>query len=140
VALSGAEHHRKADELLAAAALAMSGPDGRARSVITADPSQMLKRRKPRRDRARALSRAEVEQLLTREDISLRERIFWRMLYETAARSAEVLALEVEDLDLPNRQARVGEVMSYAAEASSAVGAFLVMRYEAWLEEALVLA
>jgi integrase/recombinase XerC/integrase/recombinase XerD len=29
------------------------------------------------------------------------------MLYETGARSAEVLALDVEDLDLPNRQARV---------------------------------
>ena len=29
------------------------------------------------------------------------------MLYETAARSAEVLALDVEDLDLPNRRAKV---------------------------------
>jgi integrase/recombinase XerC/integrase/recombinase XerD len=74
---------------------------------ITADPSRMLKRHKPRPDRARALSRAEVEQLLTREDISLRERTLWRMLYETAARSAEVLALNVEDLDLPNRRAKV---------------------------------
>ena len=74
---------------------------------ITADPSRMLQRRKPRPDRARALSRAEVGQLLGRDDIGLRERTFWRMLYETAARSAEVLALDVEDLDLPNRQARV---------------------------------
>jgi integrase/recombinase XerC/integrase/recombinase XerD len=32
------------------------------------------------------------------------------MLYETAARSAEVLALDVEDLDLPNRQARSGKI------------------------------
>jgi integrase len=74
---------------------------------ITADPSRMLTRRKPRPDRARALSRAEVEQLLTRKDISLRERTLWRMLYETAARSAEVLALDVGDLDLPSRRARV---------------------------------
>ena len=29
------------------------------------------------------------------------------MLYETAARSAEVLRLDVGDLDLPNRQAKV---------------------------------
>ena len=29
------------------------------------------------------------------------------MLYETAARSAEILALDVEDLDLPNRRAPV---------------------------------
>jgi integrase len=74
---------------------------------ISADPSRMLARRRPRPDRARALSVAEVEQLLTRQDISLRERTLWRMLYETAARSAEVLALDVEDLDLPNRRAKV---------------------------------
>ena len=49
-----------------------------------------------------------MSQLLTRKDISLRERTLWRMLYETAARSAEVLALDIEDLDLPNRCARVG--------------------------------
>jgi integrase len=67
----------------------------------------MLIRRKLRPDRARALSRAEVEQLLTREGISLRERTFWRMAYEAAARSAEILALDVEDLDPPNRHAKV---------------------------------
>jgi integrase len=74
---------------------------------LAADFSRMLARRKPRPDRARALSKAEVEQLLTRKDISLRERTFWRMAYETAARSAELLALNVEDLDLPNRRAKV---------------------------------
>jgi integrase/recombinase XerC/integrase/recombinase XerD len=74
---------------------------------LAADPSRMLVRRTPRADRSRALSRADVEQLLTREDIGLRERTLWRMLYETAARSAEVLALNVEDLDLPNRRAKV---------------------------------
>ena len=74
---------------------------------LAADFSRMLVRRRPRPDRARALSRSEVDQLLTRKDISLRERTLWRMLYETAARSAEVLALDVEDLDLPNRCARV---------------------------------
>jgi integrase len=55
----------------------------------------------------RALSRPEVERLLTREDISRRERTLWRLLYETAARLAEVLRLDVEDLDLPDRRARV---------------------------------
>ena len=73
---------------------------------LAADFSRMLVRRRPRPDRARALSRSEVDQLLTRKDISLRERT-WRMLYETAARSAEVLALDAGDLDLPNRCARV---------------------------------
>jgi len=66
----------------------------------------MLRRRKAA-DRSRALSRADVERLLTRDDIAIRERTLWRLLYETAARSAEVLRLDVEDLDLPNRKAKV---------------------------------
>ena len=66
-----------------------------------------LRRRQRRADRSRALSRADIERLLTREDIAIRDRTLWRMLYESAARSAEVLRLDVEDLDLPNRRARV---------------------------------
>ena len=73
----------------------------------TEDPSQALRRRRVAPDRSRALSRAQVEALLTREDLPLRERVLWRMLYETAARAAEVLALDVEDLDLTNRRAKV---------------------------------
>lgn len=71
------------------------------------DLTSALRRRQRAADRSRALSRADVERLLTREDISIRERTLWRMLYETAARSAEVLALNVEDLDLPNKLARI---------------------------------
>jgi integrase len=66
-----------------------------------------IEHRRTAPDRSRALSRADVENLLTRDGIALRERTLWRMLYETAARSAEVLRLNVEDLDLPNRRARV---------------------------------
>jgi integrase len=71
------------------------------------DFSRMLERRKPGPDHTRALTRAAIEQLLTREDIPLRERTFWSLLYETAARAEEVLALDIEDLDRPNRQAKV---------------------------------
>lgn len=78
-----------------------------AQGWITTDPSRTLRRRKVAEDRSRSLSRAEVERLLTREDIALRERTLWRILYETAARSAEILRLDVEDLDTPNRRARV---------------------------------
>ena len=55
----------------------------------------------------RALSRAEVEQLLTREDISLCERTLWRMLYELlaqpsrrhhAAGAVRVLAQSLTDI------------------------------------------
>lgn len=72
-----------------------------------ADLMRGIEHRKAAPDRSRALSRAEVEELLTRDGISLRERTLWRLLYETAARSAEVLRLDIEDLDLPNRRARV---------------------------------
>lgn len=75
--------------------------------VSAAGLSRGIEHRKLPDDRSRALARDEVEGLLTREDISLRERVLWRMLYETAARSAEVLRLDVGDLDLPNRRARV---------------------------------
>lgn len=74
---------------------------------LAAGFSRLLERRKPRPDRDRALSRAEVDGLLSREDIPIRERTLWAMLYDTAARLDEVLGLDVEDLDRPNRRARV---------------------------------
>jgi len=78
-----------------------------AQGWLAADFSRMLQRRKPRPDRSRALDAAEIDRLLSCEDIGLRERVLWQMAYETAARSAELLGLNVEDLDLTNRRARV---------------------------------
>lgn len=40
-------------------------------------------------------------------DVPIREKTLWTMLYETAARSSEVLALDVEDLDRRNRRSKV---------------------------------
>jgi integrase len=74
---------------------------------LTIDPTRPLRRRGRAPDRTRALSREEITALLAREDVPLRERTLWRMLYETAARASEVLALDVEDLDLRNRCAKV---------------------------------
>jgi len=37
----------------------------------------------------------------------VREKTLWRMLYETAARASEILALDVEQLDLDNRSAPI---------------------------------
>jgi integrase len=39
--------------------------------------------------------------------VPLREQTLWRLLYETAGRAGEILALNIEDLDLPNQRARV---------------------------------
>ncbi|REE97166.1 site-specific integrase [Thermomonospora umbrina] len=44
-------------------------------------------------------SRAAIEHQLSRRDVPLRERAMWRMLYETAVRTTEILALNIEDLD-----------------------------------------
>ena len=64
-------------------------------------------RRKEHSDHTRVLPRASIERLLSRRDIPLREKTLWRMLYETAARASEILALNVEDLDLAQRRAPV---------------------------------
>ncbi|HEV8162989.1 MAG TPA: site-specific integrase, partial [Actinomycetota bacterium] len=71
------------------------------------DPMRGLRRRRRAPDRTRALARGEIEALLGRGDLGLRERTLWRMLYETAARAGEVLALDITDLDLRNRKAKV---------------------------------
>ena len=55
-------------------------------------------RRKEHSDTTRALPRARIERLLSRRDIPLREKTLWRMLYETAARASEILALNVGTL------------------------------------------
>jgi integrase/recombinase XerC/integrase/recombinase XerD len=63
-------------------------------------------RRRVRPDTTRALSRADVARILA-APAPLRERTLWRLLYESAARAGEALALDVEDLDLANRRGRV---------------------------------
>jgi integrase len=64
-------------------------------------------RRKENANATRALTRGRVERLLSRRDVPLREKTLWRMLHETAARASEVLALNIEDLDLEQRRAPV---------------------------------
>jgi integrase len=74
---------------------------------IATNPAVRLERRKRAPDRTRAVGRSELERALNRESLDLRERLLWRMLYETAARASEILNLNVEDLDLSNRRTRV---------------------------------
>ena len=40
-------------------------------------------------------------------DVPIREKTLWTMLYETAARASEVLALDIGDLDRRNRRSKV---------------------------------
>ncbi|GAA1512917.1 site-specific integrase [Sphaerisporangium rubeum] len=60
-------------------------------------------RRKEAADETRAVAKTTIHRLLSRRDIPLREKTLWRMRYETAARAAEIPALDVEDLDLEHR-------------------------------------
>ena len=71
------------------------------------DPLRRIRARPVPPDRTRALAREQVQELLGRDGVALREKTLWRLLYESAARASEVLALDVVDLDLRNRRARV---------------------------------
>jgi site-specific recombinase XerD len=64
-------------------------------------------RRRENNDNTKAVSRSRIDRLCRRRDVPLRERTLWRTLYESASRASAVLALNVEDLDLPNKQARI---------------------------------
>src|SRR5699024_5698052 len=74
---------------------------------LTGNPLRRIRSRPVPADRTRALSRAVVEELLTRDGVALRDKTLWRLLYESAARAGEVLELDAGDLDLANRRARV---------------------------------
>ena len=64
-------------------------------------------RRREHLNATRAVPRSAIERALSRRDVPLREKTLWRMLYETTARASEVLALNIEDLDLDARRAPV---------------------------------
>lgn len=72
---------------------------------VQPDLAAGLERRRVVDDHGRALSREQVERILTRRESPVRDRALWRLLYETAARANEVLSLNVEDVDLQARRA-----------------------------------
>jgi integrase/recombinase XerD len=74
---------------------------------LVTDPTAGLERPPVPIDRTRALTREQIASLWRRNEVALRERTLWRLLYETAARANEILSLDIEDLDLPNKRARV---------------------------------
>ncbi len=74
---------------------------------MVVDPTAGLIRPGLAGDRTRVHDRAEVERLWERSDLPLRVRALAKMLYETAARCHELLRLNVEDLDLVNKRAKV---------------------------------
>ncbi|GAA2637189.1 hypothetical protein SMC26_07990 [Actinomadura fulvescens] len=78
----------------------------RARGWLTTDPVAGLARRPAPPDLTRALSRDQVTALLEAK-APLREKTFYRLLYESCARAEEILTLDIADLVLPDKRARV---------------------------------
>jgi integrase len=70
-----------------------------------------LARRPAPRGRVRPLAPERVAALAARRDVALRERVLWRVLHESGAPAREVLALDVDDLDLAAARARHGRVV-----------------------------
>lgn len=72
-------------------------------------------RQRENNDDTKAVSRSRIDRLCRRRDVPLREKTLWWMLYESASRASAVLALNIEDLDLPNKQAKItakgGDIM-----------------------------
>ncbi|MEW2354222.1 tyrosine-type recombinase/integrase [Spirillospora sp. NPDC029432] len=77
------------------------------RELLATNPARRLERRKTARRGDRAIPRARLDKLFGDDAHGLRERVLWRMLYETAARAEEILSLNIEDLDPEFRRARV---------------------------------
>ena len=72
----------------------------RSRGWIDHDPMSLIDRRRPSRDRtSKVIPASTLETLWTRRDVHLREKVLWRLLYETAARANEALSLDIEELD-----------------------------------------
>ncbi|WP_405624622.1 tyrosine-type recombinase/integrase [Streptomyces sp. NBC_01396] len=66
-----------------------------------------VKRMPPPDSETPARSKMAVDRLIARRDVHLREKTLWRMLYETVARSEEILGVNIEELDLAGRRAPV---------------------------------
>lgn len=65
-----------------------------------------------------ARSKTAIDRLITRRDVGLREKTLYRLLFETAARAEEILALNIEDLDL-DLTARQAQVKAKGARAKT---------------------
>ena len=82
------------------------------RELVSSSPAARITRRRPRRSQtaerqARVIPLSELEAYWSDGSIPLRERALVALAYDTAARANELLNLNVDDLDLANRQAVV---------------------------------
>lgn len=74
------------------------------RRLIATNPTDELERRTERRTARQAMTQRaipyqDLDALWNRKNIAVREKLLWRLLYETAGRASEVLSLNIEELD-----------------------------------------
>ncbi|MBW4722379.1 tyrosine-type recombinase/integrase [Saccharothrix obliqua] len=88
----------------------------------------------PKPDGERVRDRAAIDRLIGDRRWPLEDRTLWSMLYATAARSEEVLRLDVEHLDRANRRARTirkggkHDTLLYDVRTARMLGQFLGRR------------
>lgn len=78
----------------------------RARHTAPAVPPWVKRAAAPDSD-APVRSHTAIDRLIALWDVGVREKTLWRMLYETCARAEELLAVNIEELDLAGRCAPV---------------------------------
>ncbi len=79
----------------------------RRKGWLADDPAAVLERRTEPADRTKAIPASSLARLFRQDDVAVREKCLWRLLYETAARAEEVLSADVGDVDLDNKRLRV---------------------------------
>jgi len=78
--------------------------------LLVVSPTTGIRRRKPRRTveaerQARPIEVSELTGLWSDRRHPLRDRVFWAMAYDTAARADELLGLDIENISVENREA-----------------------------------
>ncbi|MGW1507206.1 tyrosine-type recombinase/integrase [Streptomyces mirabilis] len=81
-------------------------PLGPAVASDDGDPTIGIERRPAPPDRTKALAENQIA-ALRRLDFALREKTFWKMLYESASRADEVLCLNVKDLYPQDKRGKI---------------------------------
>ena len=78
----------------------------RRHGALQTDPSAVIERRRVRTNPdQRVIPAAQLESLWHREGVPIRDKTFWRLAYDSAARANEILSLDLPDLDLPAKTA-----------------------------------
>ena len=103
----------------------------REKGWITSDPLAGTDRAAEPAEREDVISRADIARALRSRPAGDRDGALWSLLYDSAARAEEVLALNVEDLDLSNRRARVrrkgggADTIAWSAKTAARLSKYL---------------